>query len=89
MNFIKSWIINLIGSKVGLKKDTEETMDTKKWWTSKTILSDILTIVIAIVTVYDKISGSNLMSAEVTGSILAIAGALGIYGRKTADTKIG
>ena len=89
MNFIKSWIINLVGSKVGLKSDTEATMDTKKWWTSKTILSSILVVVIGGLQVYDKIAGTNIMGAELTGSILAILGALGIYGRSSADTKIG
>ena len=89
MNFIQKWIVQLVGAKIGLKEDNEKTMDTKKWYLSKTILASIVTILISIVTLYGQITGNNLMSTPMASSILAVLGAIGIYGRATADKTIG
>lgn len=65
-------------------------MDTKSWWKSTTIWSDILTIVVAIVGVLDTyITHGKIVSSPIYGTILALLGGMGIKGRVSADTKIG
>jgi len=65
-------------------------MESKPWWKSKTIWSDILTIFIGL---YESISlllaphfGWNL--PQVPSSWLTFLGAIGIYGRATSTTTI-
>ena len=72
----------------GGKKQMNGT--TKKWWQSKTIWSGIITIVI---TVYNTVRplllenfGVNL--PEIPSWIYTILGAIGIYGRVTANKGI-
>jgi len=63
--------------------------ETKKWYQSKTVWSNILIVVIATLTAIDQQFGTQLMHSPVVQVILAIAGAFGIYGRVKADKKIG
>lgn len=89
MNWIKKQLLKFFAKRIAKKIFTKEnTMDTKKWWASKTIWSDVLTIVLAIITLVDKITGSNTMSSELLVTILTVLGAIGINGRVTADKKI-
>ena len=66
---------------------------TKQWFTSKTIWSDILTAVVGIYAILVPVlsnSGIKLppIDGGVLGSVLGILAGFGIYGRKTATTKI-
>ena len=65
-------------------------MGTKKWYTSKTMLAGILTILI---TAYMGLD--TLLNAEAIGNLpdipviaFTILGALGLYGRTKANTRI-
>jgi len=83
-----------IWEKIVLPKLTQEVkkfMETKKWYESKTIWSGIIAILIA---VYNTIQpllaqhfGINL--PVIPNWVYTILGALGIYGRMSADKKIG
>jgi hypothetical protein len=63
-------------------------METKGLLKSKTFWSDVVTIGVALVTLSDHYFGTNLMNNPWFSHALWAAGILGIYGRKTADTKI-
>ena len=63
-------------------------MAKKKWYMSKTIWASMITAAIGILTAIDKAMGTSIMDAQVVSIILAIAGALGVYGRKTAKAEI-
>ncbi len=62
--------------------------ETKKWYQSKTIWANIIVVAIAAITAIDAQFGTHIMQSPLVQVILAIAGALGIYGRKVADKKI-
>lgn len=65
-------------------------MPTKPWYSSKTVWSDIVTILLAILGFVDKTwTGGHIVSSPFYSMVLAFLGAMGIYGRTTADTKIG
>lgn len=65
-------------------------MPTTPWYKSKTILSDIVTILLAIVGFVDKTWFHGIILASPFYSMaLTFLGALGIYGRVTATTVIG
>lgn len=61
----------------------------KAFLASKTIWSDILTIVVAAYTAAVPIFNLPTVDGPIVATILAILGGLGIYGRTTATTKIG
>ncbi len=63
-------------------------MDRKTLLKSKTFWSDVLTIGVAGCQLADTYFGTHIMSSQLAGFLLGVAGMLGIYGRKTADTKI-
>ena len=64
-------------------------MPTKEWYKSKTIWSDIITIVIAIVGVIDKNwTGGHIVASPLYGMAITFLGALGIYGRATSNTEL-
>jgi len=63
-------------------------MDTKPAWKSKTFWSDVLTIVVAGMTIADRYFGTHLTDNNTISGVLGVLGVLGIYGRATADTKI-
>lgn len=78
-----------IAKKIKLKEDKQ--METKEWYKSKTIWAGIITILI---TIYNTVRplllqffGVNL--PEIPSWVYTILGALGIYGRVSADKKIG
>jgi hypothetical protein len=94
MGFIKKLLLRLAaGSAVkslGLVEGTP--MENKKpWYVSKTVWSGILTVLIG---AYDLI-GANLAPTfgwtlpQVPAWIFTVLGALGIYGRVSAEKKIG
>jgi len=63
-------------------------MDSKKWHASKTVWAGIITVVLATLTAVDSAFGTNILTSPVVSVILALAGALGVYGRTSANTTI-
>lgn len=63
--------------------------DSKKWYKSTTIWSDILTIAVAMIALADTHFGTHVASLPVYGTIIGLLGAMGIKGRVSADSKIG
>lgn len=63
-------------------------MDTKPLWKSKTFWSDVVTIGIAICMLSDQYFHTHITTGPYWTHALFMLGAFGIYGRKTADSKI-
>lgn len=61
-------------------------MDTKPWYQSKTILSAIGS---GLMGLYLTLIGAGLHLPAVPPWVVTVLSAIGIYGRTTADTKIG
>lgn len=96
---LPKWMYRLAGKKIAkildLKEDKEMTEELKngegkKWWKSKSILNGI---VIVIIGTYETVRlslapqmGWNLPA--IPEFLYVILGAIGIYSRKVADTKI-
>jgi hypothetical protein len=81
-----TWAVKLFAPKLTEGK----VEDKKKLWQSKTFWSDVVTILVGIVALVDThVTGGKIVSSEVYGYALAILGAMGIYGRSNATTKIG
>jgi hypothetical protein len=86
-----SLIAKFAGKWIAKKADLREgTMDTKAWYKSKTIWSDIATVAISIVGLVDvHFAGGKIALSPIYQTILAVLGGMGIYTRSTATTKIG
>ena len=63
-------------------------MDSKKWYLSKGIWAGIITVVIGAVTGIATLFGVDLNGNAIFGLVISVLGALGLYGRATADSKI-
>ena len=63
-------------------------MDTKKWYASKGIWAGIITVVIGAATGIATLFGVDLNGNAIFGLVISVLGALGLYGRATADSKI-
>ena len=63
-------------------------MDTKKWYTSKTIWAGIITAIIGAAQTICMQFGFDLLANPIVSVVLSILGVLGIYGRITATTTI-
>lgn len=63
-------------------------MNTKKWWTSKTIWAGIITALIGAAQTIGLQFGFDLMAHPIASMILSVLGVLGIYGRVSATTSI-
>ena len=88
MNKIQIWLLEHFILPM-IKREVGKFMDSKKWYSSKTVWSDIVTIITSVVTIFQA-SGTiaTPIATQVLAVITAIAGAFGIYGRKVADTTI-
>jgi hypothetical protein len=77
----------LAGSWIGRKLKLEDKMDdSKSWYKSRTIWAGVVAVLIAL---YNSI-GANLHALPaIPDWVFALLGAVGVYGRVTADTKIG
>lgn len=64
------------------------SQNSKPLWQSKTFWSDVVTIGLAAIELSDHYFGTHIMVNPMYAHALWIMGLLGIYGRKTADTKI-
>lgn len=91
MGFLKNLAAKMAGKRIAKELKLEENMDSeKKWYKSKTVLSAIVAVLIA---VYNSV-GESL--APVVGWTLppipdwvfAFLGALGVYGRVSASATI-
>ena len=88
--WIPDFIVKMLGRSAAKQLNLQEgTMLTKPWYQSKTVWSDIITILMAILGFVDK----NWTGGHITGSpfysmALTFLGAMGIYSRSTATTTI-
>lgn len=65
-------------------------METKPWYTSKTIWTDVATVAVSIVGLVDvHFTGGKIATNPFYQTVLAILGGMGIYSRSTATAKIG
>lgn len=65
-----------------------DNKESKGLLMSKTFWASLMPILVAIGQLSDQYFHTNLMNSHVVGMLLTLSGFLGIYGRKTADTKI-
>lgn len=76
--------------KIGIVSEGKMT-DKKKWWQSKTILTALVVVLVSVYEMVDlqlgPVIGFNLPDIPVW--VFTILGALGIYSRSVAKTKIG
>jgi hypothetical protein len=74
-----------------LTKEVKKFMNTKKWYQSKTIWSGIITILIAVYNTIQPLLAQyfGIVLPVIPDWVYTILGALGIYGRVSADKKIG
>jgi hypothetical protein len=63
-------------------------MPTKPWYQSKTIWSDVATVLMGALPLIDKQFGTHIASSPLYAGALALLGSLGIYGRSTSTTTI-
>ena len=63
-------------------------MEIKSWWKSKTVWSDILTLIMAILPAIDNVYGTHITTNPAYSTGLALLAAMGIHGRVTADSVI-
>ena len=73
-----------------LKLEDGPMEGTKSWYKSKTLWSDIVTVLVGIVGLVDThFTGGHIATSPAYSIVLTFLGAVGFYGRKNADTKIG
>lgn len=63
-------------------------MDSKKWYTSKTIIAGIITALVGAAHTIGLQFGFDLLSNPIASTILSFLGILGVYGRVSATTAI-
>ena len=63
-------------------------MGEKKWWLSKTVWAGIITVALGVLKLVDQQFGLTLAEGPIVNAVIAVLGALGIYGRVSADTEI-
>lgn len=85
--WIPDFVLKIFGRKIADKLNLQEGTleDTKPWYQSKTIWAGA---VAALVGVYNSIAAVKALP-PIPDWVFTILGAIGIYTRATADTKIG
>lgn len=89
---MRDFILRLIAKRISKKLQLKEgTVDKKEWWKSKTIISDIVTILIGLYASIGATLGQSMgwNLPPIPEWLFVILGALGIYGRTSATTTIG
>ena len=87
--WIPDFIVKMLGKKLGKSLMEDSLMPTKPWYQSKTVWSDIVTILLAILGFVDKTwTGGHIVSSPFYSMALTFLGAMGIYGRTTSTTTI-
>lgn len=83
--WIPDFIIKLFGKKIAIELKLQEgTMETKAWYQSKTLWT---AVVAGLVGVYGAVSQVHPLPA-IPQWVLTLLAAMGLYGLRTADTKI-
>lgn len=84
---LPDWVLKLIGHKIAddLNLQEDSKMGTKPWYQSKTIWA---TFVTALIGVYNAVGGVKGLP-PIPDWVFTLLGAIGLYSRATADTKIG
>lgn len=87
---LPDFILRFAGRQVAKKLDLQEgPMGSKKWYQSKTMWSDVVTVLVGIVGLVDThFTGGKISTSPAYGIILTILGGMGWYGRKNATTTI-
>jgi len=86
-NMIARMAVKRLAKKLNLQ---EGKVDSKKWWTSKTMWAGIVTALLGLYELakpFAEQTGHPL--PQIPGVVFTFLGALGVYGRKTATTVIG
>ena len=90
---LENFFARLIGQKIAAKLNLQEGPmgPAIPWYKSKTIWSDVVTMVITIYGMINTNIGGDLHFhlPAIPGVILTILAALGVYGRTTATAQIG
>jgi hypothetical protein len=88
---IPGFLIRFGARQVSKQLDLQEgPMQTKMWFKSKTMWSDIVTVLVGIAGLVDThFMEGKIATSPAYGVILTILGSMGLYGRAKADTKIG
>lgn len=83
---VPDFILRFFGRKVADKLDLQEAdkMDTKEWYKSKTVIAGILA---GLMGIYNTIATAKHLP-PIPDFVYTILGAMGVYGRVTADTAI-
>ena len=63
-------------------------MQSKKWYQSKTIWTQIVSVLVATMSAIDTQFGTGLLSTQVAAIIISVLQILGVYGRVSATTEI-
>lgn len=90
---LKNLLAKIAGKKIAKQLELQEgpMEDTKKWYKSKAVLSGIVTVLVA---VYQTVDTSLMPQLggdlpDIPAIVFTVLGAMGIYGRLSADKKIG
>lgn len=89
--WIPDFLVKLFGRGLAGKMNLEEgaPMPTKPWYTSKTVWSDVLTILVGALGVVDKyITNGQIVSSPYYGMALTLLGGMGIISRANATTTL-
>lgn len=90
MKWIPDWFWKLLGKKVASDLHLEDKMDdTKKWYQSKGVWAGLVTILTGILAFADQYFGTHITTSPYYATAITFLGAMGLYSRVTADTKIG
>lgn len=84
--WVTDFVIRLLGREISGKLNLQEgTLDTKPWFQSKTIWT---AVVAGLLGLYGAISSVHPLPL-IPSWIYTLLSAVGLYGLRTADTKIG
>jgi len=63
-------------------------MESKKWYQSKTIWSQIISVVVALVSTIDQQFGTGMLTTQIAAVIISVLQVIGVYGRVNATSVI-
>lgn len=89
--WVPEFVIRMIGRSIAQKANLQEggLMPTKSWYLSKTVWSDVVTILLGAVGFVDKYwMAGHIATSPFYAMALTLLGAMGLYGRVTAATTI-
>ena len=86
-DFVLRFIGRTAADKIGLQ---EGTVENKKWYASKTVWAGVIAV---LVSVYNSVGTDlapvlNFKLPPIPDWVFTLLGAMGVYGRLTADKKI-